>query len=181
MYRQYDKLGIEMLGARKTVRFRFQETFFLQYIRFSCFLTVFITLAIFVILGSHTIDFFHRVSILDFFFGLHWSPQTAMRQGQVGASGAFGLIPLLTGTLLITLIALVISAPLGIGSALLTSQYLTEKQRQLVKPFFEILAGIPVYGRCSLASWDVFHSLPFVIQSAGGIVMVYDNSFSSWS
>ena len=49
-----------------------------------------------------TVHFFSKVSPIDFLFGLQWSPQTAMRADQVGSSGAFGIVPLIVGTLLIT-------------------------------------------------------------------------------
>ena len=88
------------------------------------------------------------VSPNDFFFNTTWSPQTAFRADSVGSSGQFGLIPLLWGTLFITFIAICIAGPLGLLSAILTSEYLNSKQRSFVKPMLETLAGIPtvVYG-----------------------------------
>ncbi len=64
------------------------------------------------------IHFFHFVSPIDFLFGTTWSPQMAMRDDQVGSSGAFGAVPLFAGTLLIALIALVVSVPVGLFSAI---------------------------------------------------------------
>ncbi|MGO1119451.1 phosphate ABC transporter permease subunit PstC [Rhodovibrionaceae bacterium A322] len=95
-----------------------------------------------------TIRFFGKVPFLDFLFGLKWSPQTALRSDQVGASGAFGMIPLFTGTLLITLIAMCVALPVGLFSAIYMSEYAGPKLRAVVKPALEILAGIPtvVYG-----------------------------------
>ena len=60
------------------------------------------TLGIILSLIVESIQFFRLVPITDFLFGLHWSPQMAIREDQVGASGAFGAIPLLVGTLLIS-------------------------------------------------------------------------------
>lgn len=92
--------------------------------------------------------FFQQVSIFEFLFSPHWSPQTAIRADQVGASGAFGVLPLLTGTLLISMIAMVIAAPLGLLSAIYLSEYSSRRVRNWVKPILELLAGIPtvVYG-----------------------------------
>jgi phosphate transport system permease protein len=79
---------------------------------------------------------------------MHWSPQIAIREDQVGSSGAFGSVPLLTGTLLITFIAMIISVPVGLFSAIYLSDYAPKKIRTIVKPLLEILAGVPtvVYG-----------------------------------
>ena len=95
-----------------------------------------------------TLRFFGKVPLLDFLFGLKWSPQTALRSDQVGASGAFGMIPLFAGTLLITLIAMCVALPVGLFSAIYMSEYAGPRLRALVKPALEILAGIPtvVYG-----------------------------------
>ena len=94
-----------------------------------------------------SIKFFNLVPISEF-FSLHWSPQTAIRADQVGASGAFGAIPLFAGTLLITVIAMTLALPVGMMSAIFLTEYATSQIRNLVKPLLEILAGIPtvVYG-----------------------------------
>ena len=92
--------------------------------------------------------FFSFVSPLEFFFGLHWSPQIALRADQAGASGAFGAVPVFAGTLLITVIAMVVAVPIGMLSAIYMSDYATPRVRAVAKPILEILAGIPtvVYG-----------------------------------
>lgn len=87
--------------------------------------------------------FFSKVSPIDFLFGLQWSPQTAMRADQVGSSGAFGIVPLIAGTLLITVIAMLVAGPLGLFSAIYMAEYATPRIRSVVKPILEILAGIP--------------------------------------
>ncbi len=94
------------------------------------------------------IRFFEKIPITEFLFGLEWSPQTAIREDQVGASGAFGAIPLITGTLLISTIAMAVAAPLGLLSAIYLAEYANTKIRNVVKPLLEMLAGIPtvVYG-----------------------------------
>lgn len=95
-----------------------------------------------------TIRFFDRVPISDFLFSTSWSPQTALRADQVGSEGAFGVIPLFTGTLLISSIALLVAVPIGLLSAIYLSEYASKRVRAVVKPALEMLAGIPtvVYG-----------------------------------
>src|SRR5690606_25428829 len=67
--------------------------------------------------------FFRLVSPIDFLSGLEWSPQTAIREDQVGSSGAFGAIPRFAGTLLISGIAMLVAAPVGLMSAIYLSEY----------------------------------------------------------
>ena len=95
-----------------------------------------------------SILFFQKIPPADFLFGLEWSPQTAIRADQVGSSGAFGMIPLLTGTLMITIIAMLVAGPIGLASAIYLSQYASPRFRAIAKPVMEILAGVPtvVYG-----------------------------------
>jgi phosphate transport system permease protein len=94
------------------------------------------------------VRFFGQVSPLDFLFGLSWSPQTAIRADQVGSSGAFGAVPLFTGTLLISGIAMLVAVPVGLMSAIFLAEYANRRFRSWAKPMLEILAGIPtvVYG-----------------------------------
>ena len=79
------------------------------------------------------------VSASEFFFGLEWSAQT---------SAAFGAVPLFFGTFFIAFIALLIAAPIGLFCAIYLSEYASPRQRRVLKPVLEILAGIPtvVYG-----------------------------------
>jgi phosphate transport system permease protein len=106
------------------------------------------TLGIVLSLVFETVRFFNKVTITEFLFGLQWSPQTALREGQVGSSGAFGAVPLFAGTLLITFIAMCVAVPVGLFSAIYMSEYATPRFRAAAKPVLEILAGIPtvVYG-----------------------------------
>ena len=92
--------------------------------------------------------FFARVPFYEFLFGLQWSPQTALRADQVGASGAFGAVPIFAGTLLITLIAMTVAVPIGLFAAVYMSEYATPRIRASAKPVLEVLAGVPtvVYG-----------------------------------
>ena len=79
---------------------------------------------------------------------MDWRPQTAIREDQVGSSGAFGAVPLFAGTLLISSIAMLVAVPVGLMSAIYLSEYASSKMRAIAKPLLEVLAGIPtvVYG-----------------------------------
>jgi phosphate transport system permease protein len=105
-----------------------------------------------------TVRFFERISPLDFLFGLHWSPQTAIRADQVGSSGSFGIVPLVAGTLLITTIAMLVAGPIGLFAAIYMAEYATPRFRAFAKPILEILAGIPTvvlgfFAALTLAPW----------------------------
>jgi phosphate transport system permease protein len=106
------------------------------------------TLGIVLSVLFEAVRFFQTVPLFDFLFGLEWSPQTAIRSDQVGASGAFGAVPLFAGTFLISAIAILVGAPLGLMSAIYLAEYAPPRQRAIAKPMLEILAGIPtvVYG-----------------------------------
>lgn len=90
-----------------------------------------------------TVRFFERVSPFEFIFGLQWSPQIAMRADQAGSSGAFGVVPLVVGTLLITVIAMLIAGPIGLFAAIYMAEYASPRFRSWAKPLLEILAGVP--------------------------------------
>ena len=111
-------------------------------------IAIFTTIGIVLSLLFESLRFFAKVPITEFLFGLHWSPQTAIRTDQVGSSGAFGAVPLFTGTLLISVIAMVVAVPIGLLSAIYMAEYAHPKFRAVAKPLLEILAGIPtvVYG-----------------------------------
>ena len=109
------------------------------------------TIGIFLSLFFESIRFFQRVPLTDFLFGLHWSPQGEF----VGAGGeavvdptVFGAVPLFVGTLLITAIAIAVSAPIVLLAAVYLSDYASQRFRSFAKPLLEVLAGIPtvVYG-----------------------------------
>ncbi len=113
----------------------------------SC-LAIFTTVGIVLSVLFESLRFFGKVPFSEFAFGLHWSPQTAIRADQVGSSGSFGAVPIFAGTLLISAIAMLVAVPLGLMSAIYLAEYATPKVRAWVKPLLEILAGIPtvVYG-----------------------------------
>ncbi|GLQ33720.1 hypothetical protein GCM10007939_00030 [Amylibacter marinus] len=107
-----------------------------------------VTIGIVLSLVVEAIEFFKKIPITEFLFSTEWSPQTALRTDQVAAEGKFGVIPLFTGTLLISAIAMVVATPLGLASAIFLAEYASKRSRDVIKPMLEILAGIPtvVYG-----------------------------------
>lgn len=89
--------------------------------------------------------FFHGYSIVDFLFGLHWSPNT---YGTGVETGSFGIIPLVVGTIVITIVAIAVAIPFGLGAAVYLTEFSDYRLRRVIKPILEVLAGIPtiVYG-----------------------------------
>ncbi|MBC8270326.1 MAG: phosphate ABC transporter permease subunit PstC, partial [Rhodospirillaceae bacterium] len=130
-------------GNRKVV-----EGVILWILVLSSTIAILTTLGIVASLLFESVRFFKSVPLTDFLFGLEWSPQTAIRSDQVGASGTFGAIPLLAGTALISAIAMMVAGPLGLFAAIYLAEYSSNRMRSLIKPALEILAGIPtvVYG-----------------------------------
>jgi len=99
--------------------------------------------------------FFSEISMIDFFFGTHWSPMVSLREGAAaadetvaGSSGSFGMVPVMLGTLLVALIAMLVAVPVGLFSAIYTADFAPRHVRNIIKPVLEVLAGIPtvVYG-----------------------------------
>lgn len=111
-------------------------------------IAIFTTIGIVLSVLFEAIRFFQMIPLTDFLFGLDWSPQTAIRTDQVGSSGAFGAIPVFTGTLMISTLAMLVAVPIGLMSAIYLAEYAGRKVRAIAKPLIEILAGIPtvVYG-----------------------------------
>jgi phosphate transport system permease protein len=111
-------------------------------------IAIFTTIGIVLSVLFEAIRFFQKVPVTEFLFGLNWSPQTAIRADQVGSSGSFGAVPLFTGTLLITAIAMFVAVPVGLMTAIYLAEYSSARIRAIAKPLLEVLAGIPtvVYG-----------------------------------
>ncbi len=82
-----------------------------------------------------SIEFFAEIPLGDFLFGTVWTP--------LFANGEFGVLPLVSGTLVITGIAVIVAIPLGLGSAIYLSEYASPRVRKVLKPTLEVLAGIP--------------------------------------
>jgi phosphate transport system permease protein len=124
------------------------------------------TIGIIVSLLAESFAFFSMVPLHEFLFGLRWEPQIAIRADQVAGQGAFGAVPVFTGTLLISFIAMAVAVPIGLYTAIYLVEYADERVRAVVKPILEILAGVPtvVYG-----FFAVLTVAP-AIRQAGGLV-----------
>jgi phosphate transport system permease protein len=123
---------------------RFKEMI-IEIILFLCAASsVFITLGIVWILVSESIPFFQHVSVLDFLTGTEWTPMFA--------DAKFGILPLISGTLLATGIALMVAIPLGTIIATYLSEYIPSNRKEVIKPILELLAAVPtvVYGYFAL-------------------------------
>ena len=107
-----------------------------------------ITIIITVSILFEALRFFEMVNPIDFLFGTTWNPQMAVTSEQEVGASSFGSVPVFLGTLLITLIAMLIAVPLGIMAAVYLGFYAKAKTRDYLKPLLEILAGVPtvVYG-----------------------------------
>ncbi len=115
------------------------------FILFCCaFVSVLTTVGIVAIIFGETLQFFKRVSLAQFFLDTQWTP--------LFASPHFGIWPLINGTFLITLIAILVALPLGLSSAIYLSEYATPNVAAILRPAVELLAGVPtvVYGYFAL-------------------------------
>ena len=124
---------------------RILEEFFVVYIlRFSALISIITTIGIISILGINSVPFFREVGFIEFFTGLEWTPLFIPQN--------FGVSPLVNGTFLVAFIAAITALVFGLGSAFYLSEYASRKVRKILKPFLEILAGIPtvVYGYFAL-------------------------------
>ncbi len=113
------------------------------YVLFLCAaVSVLVTLGIVAALAVDAVRFFGMVSPLEFFTGTTW----------VTDRDQFGAIPLIFGTLLVTVISGLIAIPVGVAAATYLSEYASDRTRGILKPGLEILAGIPtvVYGYLAL-------------------------------
>jgi len=106
--------------------------------------SVLTTLAIVLTLVIESLGFFRQVSVVEFLTGTVWTP--------LFKNKSFGVLPLVSATLLTTLIAMLVAGPMGLICAVYLSEYASPKVRRTVKPLLEILAGIPtvVYGYFAL-------------------------------
>jgi phosphate transport system permease protein len=112
---------------------------------FCCaFVSVLTTTGIIGIIFGETLQFFKRVSLAQFFLDTQWTP--------LFANPHFGIWPLINGTFMITMIAILVALPLGLSSAIYLSEYATPKVAAVLRPAMELLAGVPtvVYGYFAL-------------------------------
>ncbi|MDJ0826752.1 MAG: phosphate ABC transporter permease subunit PstC [Rhodobacter sp.] len=117
----------------------------------ACMATIAILTTIGIVLSLifETLNFFSKIDwqIHKFLFGITWSPLSGVHTGEMDADKV-GAIPLFAGTLMITLIAMMVAVPIGLFAAIYLSDFASQRVRSIVKPMLEILAGIPtvVYG-----------------------------------
>jgi phosphate transport system permease protein len=107
-------------------------------------ISVLTTTGIIISLLEETIVFFGDVGVADFLFGTEWSPAIQ--------PASFGVLPLVSGTLLISLVAMLVATPLGLGAAIYLAEYARPSVRKTIKPILELLAGVPtiVFGYFAL-------------------------------
>lgn len=129
------------LRARNAV-----ETFSLSVLMLCSAVAIMTTIGIVVSMLGESLRFFEMVSPIDFFFGTVWNP--AFSTTSSDGYGDFGLLPLVWGTFMITIIALLIAVPVGLMTAIYMAEYAPSWFRSTAKPVIEVLAGIPtiVYG-----------------------------------
>jgi len=111
----------------------------------SCALvSILTTMGIVISLVSQAWGFFVEVSVWEFLSGTRWTP--------ILKPQAYGVLPLVSGTLLVTLLAATVAIPVGLAAAIFLSEYAPENTRRVLKPALELLAGIPtiVYGYFAL-------------------------------
>lgn len=142
-----------LIFARSRVAAEFRarqgvETIISGLMIFCSVVAIFTTIGIILSLSLETVRFLRMVPLSDFLFGLNWEPQIPLREDQIAAEGAFGWVPVILGTLVITVVAMVVAIPVGLFSAIYLNEFANEKFRAVVKPVLEILAGVPtvVYG-----------------------------------
>jgi phosphate transport system permease protein len=115
----------------------------IKYLLTACaYLSVFTTFGIVIVLFEETLRFFLDVSVVEFMTSSRWAPQ----------QGDFGILPLVYGTLMATVIAIAVALPVGLLTAIYLSEYAPRSLRRWLKPALEILAGVPtvVYGYFAL-------------------------------
>lgn len=123
---------------------RISEVVIKGFLTFAGLVSILTTLGIVYELGKESLLFFNLpgVTLGGFLTGTTWQPSV----------GKFGVLPLVTSTLITSLVAMAVAIPLGLGAAIYLSEYAAEKTRKVLKPILEILAGIPtvVYGYFAL-------------------------------
>lgn len=151
----------------------------IQAVLFVCAaLSVLTTAAIILVLLTNAVyapgtkkAFFEQVSLWDFLTGTHWKPVD-------GTAGRFGMIPLLSGTIMVAVIASLVSVPAGLGAAIYMSEYAAPREREILKPILEILAGIPsvIYGFFALK-----FITPWILKPALGLFGLELGTFNALS
>lgn len=152
-------------------RFRNTKELIIEIILFlAAFVSVATTIGIIWVLVTESMHFFEHVSIIDFVTDTEWTP--------LFEDAHYGIMPLLAGTLTTSLVALSVAIPLGTIIAIYLSEFANHKVREVVKPFLELLGGVPtiVYGYFALVVITpllqiIFPSLPGFSMLSAGLIM----------
>jgi phosphate transport system permease protein len=131
--------------AREPRRGRKRFEFIIEWGLFlSALLSIGTTIGIIVVLTIETVGFLRQVSLVEFLTGTEWTPLFSVPH--------FGVLPLVAGTTLVSLIAMTVALPMGLLSAIYLSEYASDGVRRVLKPVLELLAGVPtvVYGYFAL-------------------------------
>ena len=161
---------VDLRNSSKKPMVRLEGTI-VKWLFFSCAIVSILTTAgILITLIYQAMSFFSEISVWDFLTGTRWTPILKPR--------AYGVLPLLSGTLLVTVIAAVVALPIGLMTAIFLSEYAPDKVRRVIKPILEVLAGIPtvVYGYFALTFLTpqlqhIFDDLLIFNALSAGIVM----------
>ena len=161
---------VDLRNSKKKPMVRLEGTI-VKWLFFSCAIVSILTTAgILITLIYQAMSFFSEISVWDFLTGTRWTPILKPR--------AYGVLPLLSGTLLVTVIAAVVALPIGLMTAIFLSEYAPDKVRRVIKPILEVLAGIPtvVYGYFALTFLTpqlqhIFDDLLIFNALSAGIVM----------
>ncbi|WP_306058047.1 phosphate ABC transporter permease subunit PstC [Natronococcus wangiae] len=135
-----DSIGTDL---RRSVDGRIAKERLYHWLLFGCAaLTVFVTVSIAVTLAIDAVTFFRQVNAVAFLTGTEWE----------SSRDTFGVLPLVTATLIVTVVSATVAIPIGTAAAVYLSEYASDRARSILKPSLEILAGIPtvVYGYLAL-------------------------------
>jgi phosphate transport system permease protein len=154
--------------ALGVTRRRWSEDAIKALLLLAALISILTTTGIVISLARETVVFFEDVGVGDFLFGADWSP--------IIKPQSFGVLPLVSGTLAITAVALVVAIPLGLGSAIYLSEYARPRIRRTVKPILELLAGVPtiVFGYFALTFFT-----PTILQDFLGMDISVFNALSA--
>ena len=125
-----------LLKARIHIENTLRKTFFV-----AALVAILTTIGIISALLFQAVIFFSEYPIQDFFFGTHWSPMVALREGAsekfadedvAGSTGSFGMIPVILGTLLVAFLAMCVAIPIGLFSAIYMAEFSSDKIRNII-------------------------------------------------
>lgn len=157
-------------ARRRVRRHQIEEKVAIWTLRIAALVSIATTIAIIATLVRESVGFFAEVSIWDFITGKTWTPMFRDK--------SFGVLPLLMGTILVSVIAGIVALSVGLASAIYLSEYAPDKARRIIKPVLEVLAGIPtvVYGFFALTFLspilqDIFPDMIVFSALSAGLVM----------